>query len=40
MQDITTSENKVKIDLDFKDIQKDVFWGEDLQNLSDKLFKA
>ena len=22
-------------DLDFKDIQKDVFWGENLQNLSD-----
>ena len=27
-------------DLDFKRIQKDVFWGEDLQNLSDKLFKT
>jgi len=27
-------------ELDFKRIQKDVFWGEDLQNLSDKLFKA
>ena len=27
-------------DLDFERIQKDVFWGEDLQNLSDKLFKA
>ena len=27
-------------DLDFKRIQKDVFWGEDLQNLSDKLLKA
>ena len=27
-------------DLDFKRIQKDVFWGEDLQNLSDKLFQA
>ena len=27
-------------DLDFKRIQKNVFWGEDLQNLSDKLFKA
>jgi uncharacterized protein (DUF1501 family) len=27
-------------DLDFNRIQKDVFWGEDLQNLSDKLFKA
>ena len=27
-------------DLDFKRIQKDVFCGEDLQNLSDKLFKA
>jgi hypothetical protein len=26
--------------LDFKRIQKDVFWGENLQNLSDKLFKA
>ncbi len=27
-------------DVDFKRIQKEVFWGEDLQNLSDKLFKA
>ena len=27
-------------DLDFKRIQKEVFWGEDLQNLSGKLFKA
>ena len=27
-------------DLDFKRIQKDVFWGENLQNLSDKLFKT
>jgi len=27
-------------DLDFKRIQKDVFWGEDLQNFTDKLFKA
>ena len=27
-------------DLDFKRVQKDVFWGEDLQNLSDKLFKS
>ncbi|MDA8538052.1 DUF1501 domain-containing protein [Candidatus Pelagibacter sp.] len=27
-------------DLDFKRIQKNVFWGEDLQNLSDKLFKT
>ena len=27
-------------DLDFKRIQKDVFWGEDLQDLSDKLFKT
>ena len=27
-------------DLDFKRIQKDVFWGENLQNLSDKLFKV
>jgi len=26
-------------DVDFKLIQKEVFWGEDLQNLSDKLFK-
>ena len=26
-------------DLDFKRIQKEVFWGEYLQNLSDKLFK-
>ena len=27
-------------DLDFKRIQKDVFWGEDLQNLSDKLLTS
>ena len=27
-------------DLDFKRIQKEVFWGEELQNLSDKLFKS
>ena len=27
-------------DLDFKRIQKDIFWGDNLQNLSDKLFKA
>ncbi len=27
-------------DVDFKLLQKEVFWGEDLQNLSDKLFKA
>ncbi len=27
-------------DLDFKRIQKDVFWGDKLDNLSDKLFKA
>ena len=27
-------------DIDFKNIQKEVFWGEDLQNLSDKLFKV
>ena len=27
-------------DLDFKRIQKEVFWGDNLQNLSDKLFKA
>ena len=26
-------------DLDFKRIQKEVFWGDNLQNLSDKLFK-
>ncbi len=26
--------------VDFKRIQEEVFWGEDLQNLSDKLFKA
>ena len=26
-------------DVDFKLMQKEVFWGEDLQNLSDKLFK-
>ena len=27
-------------DLDFNRIQKEVFWGEDLQDLSNKLFKA
>ena len=27
-------------DVDFKKITKDVFWGEDLQDLSDKLFKT
>ena len=27
-------------DIDFKTIKENVFWGEDLQNLSDKLFKA
>ena len=27
-------------DIDFKRIQKEVFWGDDLQNLSDKLFKV
>ena len=27
-------------DIDFKTIKDKVFWGEDLQNLSDKLFKA
>ena len=27
-------------DVDFKKITKDVFWGENLPNLSDKLFKA
>jgi uncharacterized protein (DUF1501 family) len=27
-------------DLDFKRIQKDVFWGDKLDNISDKLFKA
>ena len=27
-------------DVEFERIQKEVFWGEDLQNLSDKLFKA
>ncbi len=27
-------------DLDFKRIQKEVFWEDDLQNLSDKLFKT
>ena len=26
--------------VDFNRIQKEVFWGDDLQNLSDKLFKA
>ena len=27
-------------DVDFKRIQKEVFWGDKLENLSDKLFKA
>jgi uncharacterized protein (DUF1501 family) len=27
-------------DIDFNRIQKEVFWGDDLQNLSDKLFKS
>ena len=27
-------------DVDFKKISKEVFWGENLPNLSDKLFKA
>ena len=27
-------------DIDFKKIKKEVFWGENLQNFSDKLFKA
>ena len=27
-------------DVEFERIKKDIFWGEDLQNLSDKLFKA
>ena len=27
-------------DMDFNTIKDKVFWGEDLQNLSDKLFKA
>ena len=27
-------------EVDFKKIQKEVFWGDDLQNLSDKLFKT
>ena len=37
---IYASAMSTEFDLDFKRIQKDVFWGEDLQNLSDKLFKA
>ena len=27
-------------DVEFERIQKDVFWGDKLDNLSDKLFKA
>ena len=27
-------------DVDFKRIQKDVFWGDNIQNYSDKLFKV
>ena len=37
---VYTSAMSTVFDLDFKRIQKDVFWGEDLQDLSDKLFKA
>jgi len=37
---VYASAMSIVFDLDFKRIQKDVFWGEDLQNLSDKLFKA
>ena len=37
---VYTSAMSTVFDLDFKRIQKDVFWGEDLQNLSDKLFKT
>ena len=34
------SKSKMVFNIDFKRIQKEVFWGEDLQNLSDKLFRA
>ena len=27
-------------DIDFKRVQKEVFWGDKLQNLSDKLFRT
>jgi hypothetical protein len=27
-------------DIDFKRVQKEVFWGDKLDNLSDKLFKV
>jgi hypothetical protein len=27
-------------DVEFERIQKDVFWGDKLENLSDRLFKA
>ena len=27
-------------DVDFKRIQKEVFWGDNIQNYSDKLFKV
>ena len=37
---IYASAMSVVFDLDFKKITKEVFWGEDLQNLSDKLFKV
>ncbi len=37
---VYTSAMSTVFDLDFKRIQKDVFWGEDLQDLSDKLFKT
>ena len=37
---IYASAMSTAFNVDFKKIQKDVFWGEDLQNLSDKLFKT
>ena len=37
---VYASAMSIVFDVDFKKITKEVFWGENLQNLSDKLFKA
>ena len=37
---VYASAMSIVFDLDFKKITKEVFWVENLQNLSDKLFKA
>ena len=37
---IYASAMSIVFDLEFERIRKEVFWGEKLQNLSDKLFEA